>query len=99
MYVCERIPSFAFNRHASLVILCQSRTPPKYSDHALGRVTVPVFAVPSLYAGIVQCIPLDALCDVLCNLGQEEELKYDLITDPQQVCSSLWASHSVLSSQ
>ena len=98
-YVCEGIPSFALNSHASLVILCQSRTPPKYSDHALRRITVPVFAMHSLCAGFTQCIPLDMLCDVLSNLGQEEELKYDFITDPQQVCSPLWACHSALSSQ
>ena len=105
MYACEGIPSFAFNSHASLVILCQSRTPPKYSDHTLGKVTVPVFTVPSLCAGIDQCIPLDKLCDVLCSLGQKEELKYDYITDPQQVrfttvgLSLCWAPNDTISLQ
>ena len=67
------------------VMLCQSHTLPKYSDRALGRVMVSVFAVPSLCAGVIQCIPLDMLCDVLCNFEHDEELKYDSITDPQQV--------------
>ena len=85
------ILSFTFNSHAYLVILYQP-----YSDHALRRGTVFVFAVPSLCAGFIHCIPLDALCDMLSNLEQEEELKYDLITNPQQVCSPLWACHCVV---
>ena len=32
-----------------------------------------------------RCVPLDSLCERLCNLAQAEELNCDSITDPQQV--------------
>lgn len=55
-------------------------TPFLYSIYVLPRC-----AGGSLPSSAHQYLPLDVLCDVLCNLTQEEELKYDSITDPQQV--------------
>ena len=45
---------------------------------------------PSICAGgslssAPRCVPLDSLCERLCNLAQAEELNCDSVTDPQQV--------------
>ena len=57
---------------------------------------------PSTCAGgslssALQCVPLDSLCERLCNLARAEKLTCDSITDPQQVRFTIvWACQSAL---
>ena len=65
--------------------------------HALSKDTLIFFTVRALLCAggnlsrAHQCTPLDVLCDALCNIPQQEELKCDLITNPQQVRCTVMA--------